>query len=245
MVIDILITTPGRLAEHILHTPGFTLQHLEFLVLDEADRLLHQSFQNWTELVMKEITAPRALQAKVDIKKLLESTDELPIIGQRHVDALFGDKGPTGTRDVRKLIFSATLSYDVGKLTALGIKDPEIVSVQAGGEEQPREGEEENGDDAVFSVPTTLQEYAVRVTEDKPLCLLHLLNKYRLQEHTLIFTHSTETATRLNHFLSQYYKSYKSDISTAAISSEVPLKKRKKLLTAFTSRRLNMYPPFC
>ena len=240
MSIDILITTPGRLAEHILHTPGFTLQHLKYLVLDEADRLLHQSFQNWTELVMNEISTPKVLQTKVDIKELLESTEELPIIGQRHIDALFGDV-PAAQRDVRKLIFSATLSFDVGKLAALGIKDPEIITVQPGKEQM--DVENEKGDDAVFSVPTTLHEYAVSVTDDKPLCLLHLLNKYRLQEHTLIFTHSTETATRLNHFLTQYYKISKSDVSTEVISSEVPLKKRKKLLTAFTSGRLNMYSP--
>jgi len=242
MLIDILITTPGRLAEHILHTPGFTLQHLQYLVLDEADRLLHQSFQNWTELAMKEISTPKVLQTEVDIKALLESTDELPIIGQRHVDALFGDSVRSVRKDVRKLIFSATLSYDVGKLTALGIKDPEIVSVQAGKVEQTGE---EKGDDAVFSVPTTLREYAVSVTDDKPLCLLYLLDKYRLQEHTLIFTHSTETATRLNHFFTQFYKSRESEVSTEVISSEVPLQRRKKLLTAFTSGRLNMYPPPC
>jgi len=241
MLIDILITTPGRLAEHILHTPGFTLQHLKYLVLDEADRLLHQSFQNWTELVMNEISIPKVLQTKIDLKELLESTEELPIIGKRHMDALFGDTS-AATRDVRKLIFSATLSYDVGKLAALGIKDPEIITVQSG--KQQMDVEDEKGDDAVFSVPTTLHEYAVSVTDDKPLCLLHLLNKYRLQEHALVFTHSTETATRLNHFLTQYYKLSKSDISTEVISSEVPLKKRRKLLSAFTSGRLNMYPPF-
>jgi ATP-dependent RNA helicase DDX51/DBP6 len=240
MAIDILITTPGRLAEHILHTLGFTLQHLKYLVLDEADRLLHQSFQNWTELVVNEISMPKVLQTKVDLKELLENTEELPIIGQRHMDALFGDM-PLTARDVRKLIFSATLSYDVGKLSALGIQDPEIITVQPGKEQT--DVEDEKGDDAVFSVPTTLHEYAASVPDDKPLCLLHLLNKYRLQKHTLIFTHSTETATRLNHFLSQFYKLSKSDISTQVISSEVPLKTRKKLLSAFTSGRLDMYFP--
>ena len=37
----------GRLMEHLLHTPGFTLEFLEFVVIDEADRLLSQSYQNW------------------------------------------------------------------------------------------------------------------------------------------------------------------------------------------------------
>jgi ATP-dependent RNA helicase DDX51/DBP6 len=38
--VDILVCTPGRLLEHLQHTIGFTLQHLRFLVLDEADTLL-------------------------------------------------------------------------------------------------------------------------------------------------------------------------------------------------------------
>lgn len=35
---DILIATPGRVVDHLLNTPDFTLEHIEILVLDEADR---------------------------------------------------------------------------------------------------------------------------------------------------------------------------------------------------------------
>lgn len=45
--VDILVATPGRLMDHMQHTPGFTLQHLHYLVVDEADRLLTQSYQDW------------------------------------------------------------------------------------------------------------------------------------------------------------------------------------------------------
>lgn len=49
---DILIATPGRLMDHLASTPNFTLQHLRFLVIDEADRLLNQSFQDWLTQVL-------------------------------------------------------------------------------------------------------------------------------------------------------------------------------------------------
>ena len=115
MLIDILIATPGRLVEHILHTPGFTFQHLQFLVLDEADRLLHQSFQNWTEVVMREISTPKTLNTPVDMVELIGGKKELCVIGQRHINSIFGQQKSTG-RSVRKFIFSATLTHDVGKL---------------------------------------------------------------------------------------------------------------------------------
>jgi len=53
--IDILICTPGRLVEHIKSTPGFTLDYMKWLVVDEADKLLDQSFQEWLDVVMKGI----------------------------------------------------------------------------------------------------------------------------------------------------------------------------------------------
>jgi len=42
---DVIVATPGRLLDHVLNSPGVTLQDVEFLVLDEADRLLDLGFQ--------------------------------------------------------------------------------------------------------------------------------------------------------------------------------------------------------
>ena len=57
--IDILVTTPGRLIEHLEGTAGFSLEHLELLVIDEADRLLAQSYQAWLPAVLRSAHQPR------------------------------------------------------------------------------------------------------------------------------------------------------------------------------------------
>uniref|UniRef100_A0A3P8WW09 RNA helicase n=1 Tax=Cynoglossus semilaevis TaxID=244447 RepID=A0A3P8WW09_CYNSE len=48
---DILIATPGRLIDHLHNTPSFELSHIEILILDEADRMLDEYFEEQ----MKEI----------------------------------------------------------------------------------------------------------------------------------------------------------------------------------------------
>lgn len=55
---DIVVATPGRLVEHLKLTKGFTLQHLQFLVIDEADRLLAQSYQGWLFVVLDAARRP-------------------------------------------------------------------------------------------------------------------------------------------------------------------------------------------
>lgn len=55
---DIFITTPGRLVDH-LQMKSISLKNLKFLILDEADRLLNQSFQNWCSEIMNAIDADK------------------------------------------------------------------------------------------------------------------------------------------------------------------------------------------
>jgi ATP-dependent RNA helicase DDX51/DBP6 len=50
--VDVVIATPGRLVDHLRETNRFTLQHLRFLVIDEADRLQMESFQDWIAKVL-------------------------------------------------------------------------------------------------------------------------------------------------------------------------------------------------
>ncbi|XP_054640762.1 probable ATP-dependent RNA helicase DDX27 isoform X2 [Dunckerocampus dactyliophorus] len=50
---DILIATPGRLIDHLHNTPSFELTHIEILILDEADRMLDEYFEEQMKEVIR------------------------------------------------------------------------------------------------------------------------------------------------------------------------------------------------
>jgi ATP-dependent RNA helicase DDX51/DBP6 len=58
IAVDILVCTPGRLVDH-LDSGTFTLEHLRYLVVDEADRLLSQRYHNWIDRVLRETSVTR------------------------------------------------------------------------------------------------------------------------------------------------------------------------------------------
>ncbi|KAF2818995.1 ATP-dependent rRNA helicase RRP3 [Ophiobolus disseminans] len=49
----IVVATPGRLLDHLTNTKGFSLKHLKYLVLDEADRLLDLDFGEILDNILK------------------------------------------------------------------------------------------------------------------------------------------------------------------------------------------------
>uniref|UniRef100_G3NFT2 RNA helicase n=1 Tax=Gasterosteus aculeatus aculeatus TaxID=481459 RepID=G3NFT2_GASAC len=50
---DVLIATPGRLIDHLHNTPTFELTHIEILILDEADRMLDEYFEEQMKEVIR------------------------------------------------------------------------------------------------------------------------------------------------------------------------------------------------
>ncbi|KAF2021543.1 ATP-dependent rRNA helicase RRP3 [Aaosphaeria arxii CBS 175.79] len=49
----VIVATPGRLLDHLENTKGFSLKHLKFLVMDEADRLLDLDFGPILDKILK------------------------------------------------------------------------------------------------------------------------------------------------------------------------------------------------
>ena len=169
--VDVLITTPGRLVDHLRSTPGFTLDNVQWVVIDEADRLLDESFQEWIEVVVPAMKSDGATRSKDPL--LREMGLEVP------------------ERQVQKVILSATMTQDISKLNSLGLRNPKLVIIgdlpnphvvdqEGHATEDTNPVADANG---VFNLPATLSEFALPVGEgsEKPLYLLELLNSHILR----------------------------------------------------------------
>jgi ATP-dependent RNA helicase DDX51/DBP6 len=141
--VDILVCTPGRLMDHIRQTPGFTLQHLRVLVVDEADRLMAQSYQGWVSSVLN---AARGVQAVLP-SRMIPCHDSSNVDGNNHNAVKYYFDSSTlperqydGTDSMktlrilsghlRKLLFSATLTNEPDKMVAMNLVNPRFISLQ-------------------------------------------------------------------------------------------------------------------
>ena len=162
--VDILVCTPGRLVDHVKSTHGFTLEHVRWLVIDEADRLLDESFQQWVDIVLPASQSlPKHDPWVSSIHKLF------------HVHE---------TRNLQKIILSATITKDMSKLMALQLRRPNLVVLENNmvsiAENATHRASEpvSTMHQADIDLPSTLKEIAISIknTAEKPLYLLELLS---------------------------------------------------------------------
>lgn len=72
---DVVIATPGRLIDHIRNSPTFSLDTLDVLVLDEADRMLSDGFADELAEIIK--SCPPSRQTMLFSATMTDSVDEL------------------------------------------------------------------------------------------------------------------------------------------------------------------------
>jgi ATP-dependent RNA helicase DDX51/DBP6 len=108
--VDIIITTPGRLLDHLDFEPGL-LNCLEFLVMDEADRLMNQHYQGWLNRVLGLFQEPK------------------PMLSSTHSSDILKGMSMQTKKRVRKLLFSATLSHNPAKIEMLKLVKPVLITL--------------------------------------------------------------------------------------------------------------------
>ena len=251
--IDILVTTPGRLVDHMDSTQGFTLQHLRFLVIDEADRLINQpyKYQNWVGRVLEASNVANHFSSGAGQYKSISDYAKSPLQlgpdGMRFViDPITHRNGSRFGRAVplRKMLFSATLTQDPQKLAVLGLNNPKHFDATRLARMQ--QNENNNNDLPIakagsYPVPAGLTEKLIECTaEQKPLVLLALLlenaktvdGSRDSSNLFIVFTSSVDSTHRLARLLQLLWETggFGKSTEIAEFSSAVSAKQRAATL---------------
>ncbi|KAF7283208.1 putative ATP-dependent RNA helicase Dbp73D [Rhynchophorus ferrugineus] len=217
--IDILVCTAGRLVDHLKSTEGLDLQYLDFLVIDEADRVLENIQNDWLYHLEKHISPEGA-------SKILNQ-----FALQKH-------------RPPQKLLFSATLSQDPEKLQQLSLFQPKLFTSVVENNDA-NDGMEHNAVEEVksdtfigkYTTPNELTEKYIETSADlKPLMLYKYIQQENLKK-TLIFTHSVESTHRLTILLRAMFQN---KISVEEISSHLQPKSRVALIDKFSKGEIDL-----
>uniref|UniRef100_A0A669PDY8 ATP-dependent RNA helicase n=1 Tax=Phasianus colchicus TaxID=9054 RepID=A0A669PDY8_PHACC len=221
---DIIVATPGRLADHISKTPGFSLTQLRFLIIDEADRMIDDMHQNWLNQVVK-----AAFQAENEAgsNTLFQRTKPGPVTAASCCYPQI---------PLQKLLFSATLTQDPEKLQQLGLFQPRLfTSVYSekktlqGGTETEQDSEEK------YTLPEGLsQSYVPCDLNSKPLLLLHFMLTKKFTR-VLCFTNSREASHRLFLLVQAF-----GGITVAEFSSRLPPNERQRTMKEFEQGKIQL-----
>ena len=92
---DIVIATPGRLIDHIHNSPTFSLDDIEILVIDEADRILEVGFQDELKEIIKNTPVKR--QTMLFSATMTTNIDELVQLSLKRPVKLFVDSSTSMT----------------------------------------------------------------------------------------------------------------------------------------------------
>jgi ATP-dependent RNA helicase DDX31/DBP7 len=157
--IPILVSTPGRLLDHLQNTTSFNVGRCRWLILDEADRLMELGFEETITDILKGLEGRRSLAIRA-----VETGQGLDNIGGWE------------WRQRRTVLCSATIREDVQKLAGFALKDPIMIK---GGDNrlQVTPGEESGAKQPeTFTPPSQLsQKYVLTPLKLRLVTLIALL----------------------------------------------------------------------
>ncbi|OAL03844.1 ATP-dependent RNA helicase DBP7 [Phaeosphaeriaceae sp. SRC1lsM3a] len=149
--INILVATPGRLADHLEHTEALDVSNVRWLVLDEGDRLMELGFEQEIQQIVGALNL--RMRAKRD--------------GQVRIPGL-PEKRTT-------VLCSATMKMDVERLGQISLKD--AVHIRADPSEKGQEASEDKDDQTFFAPAQLKQSYAVIAPKLRLVSLIAYLKR--------------------------------------------------------------------
>jgi ATP-dependent RNA helicase DDX31/DBP7 len=149
--LNILVATPGRLADHLEHTEALDVSNVRWLVLDEGDRLMELGFEDEIQKIVG------TLNNRMRAKK--ESRNAIPGLPEKRTTVLC----------------SATMKMDVERLGQISLKDAVHIKAEKTGDED--ESNDDNGDQAFYAPAQLKQSYAVVAPKLRLVSLISFLKR--------------------------------------------------------------------
>ncbi|KAM0715970.1 hypothetical protein Q7P37_008484 [Cladosporium fusiforme] len=147
--LNILVATPGRLADHLNNTEVLDVSRVRWLVLDEGDRLMELGFDQDIQKIVSNLNL-RSRKAQ-----------ETPIPGL-----------PENRNTV---LCSATIKADIEQLKSIALHDPVTIAVEGSERAKDENGDEV---EQAFSAPAQLkQSYAVVPPKQRLVTLVAVLKQ--------------------------------------------------------------------
>ncbi|WWD21587.1 hypothetical protein CI109_106073 [Kwoniella shandongensis] len=162
--VPILVSTPGRLLDHLQNTASFQCAKTMFLVLDEADRLMDLGFEETIQGIIRALEGRR--RNEINVEKEMDEE------GGGAMRWGFWGRGRMN------VLCSATVDAKVEKLSGAALKDP--VLFRAEKEQVPDvKGKEKKKDEAVVAAMEEAQAVVIpQAAEDKFTPPSQLSQKY-------------------------------------------------------------------
>ncbi|XP_047552338.1 ATP-dependent RNA helicase DDX51 [Lutra lutra] len=219
---DVVVATPGRLVDHIDQTPGFSLQHLRFLVIDEADRMIDSMHQSWL---------PRVVEAAFPSDG---AKDPFVLLQRRQPQAPTAASISCPQMPLQKLLFSATLTQNPEKLQQLGLHQPWLFSTGLT-HRDPGDSDADRDSGGKYAFPAGLSHHYVPCSlRTKPLAILHLILEKNFSR-VLCFTNSRENSHRLFLLVQAF-----GGVTAAEFSSRCGPGQRKAVLKQFEQGKIQL-----
>lgn len=247
---EILIATPGRLVDHVRNGELLSLRSVRYLVLDESDRLLQESFQGWIESVVPlagaQVSTRRFRAGGAETLHGRPTSGILALAIQPEISGRSFTRAPQSSEEsVRKILVSATQTRNPKRLMGLGLRRPTIFEPIATSVSASNAG-------LGYNVPSSMTEegFVVDTMNDKLLALLRILAWHpdpsfsRSHESTslraggvkLVFTKSVESAHRLCRLLEIVCHRFRVSTDVLEMSGELSPRRREFVLQAIQSR---------
>lgn len=149
--INILVATPGRLADHLEHTKALDVSNVRWLVLDEGDRLMELGFEE-------------------EIQKIVSN---LNLRMRAHKDEASRIPGLPAKRTT--VLCSATMKLDVERLGEISLKD--ATHIRANPADRTEDDAVSKEDQAFFAPAQLKQSFAVVAPKLRLVSLISFLKR--------------------------------------------------------------------